>query len=62
MGNRFSLNEGWPASFMQPIFFHEDGEESPKEAEGDKVDMKGLVDGVPICLALGCMNQLLDAI
>ena len=44
------------------LVVHEDNEESLEEDDSIQVDSKGLVDGVPSCLALGRMNQLLDVV
>jgi hypothetical protein len=58
----FSLNEGGTAACSLLFVVHEDHEEMLKEDDGVQVDVKGLVDGIPSWLALGCMNQLLDVI
>jgi hypothetical protein len=62
MAARFSLNEGVAADRSLLFVVHEDDEESLEEDDGVQIDSKGLVDGIPSWLALGCMNQLLDVI
>ena len=44
------------------LVVHEYDEESLEDDYGVQVDPKGLIDGVPSWLALGCVNQLLHVV